>query len=143
MAEWLQQVFQLYEMVAHNLEVTSLNTALSLLIRNAILNFTDHRLYTSVDGPSYLYTDHLRCTYMPVHEQYLYTYHGEIIVQLCKGHKNVLSIQCKDYYKEFVSLKYERPTASHRLDGKKCIIMLILIGLFYLRFLIKLHLKLM
>ena len=27
---------------------------------------------------------------------------GEIIVKLCKGHKDVLSIQCKDYYKEFV-----------------------------------------
>ena len=26
----------------------------------------------------------------------------EIIVKLCKGTKNVLSIQCKDYYKEFV-----------------------------------------
>ena len=27
---------------------------------------------------------------------------GEIIVKLCYCHKNVLSIQCKDYNKEFV-----------------------------------------
>ena len=27
---------------------------------------------------------------------------GEIIVKFCKGHKSLLSIQCKDYYKEFV-----------------------------------------
>ena len=29
---------------------------------------------------------------------------GEIIVKLCKGNKNVLSTQCKDYYKEFVNI---------------------------------------
>ena len=30
---------------------------------------------------------------------------GEIIVKLRKGNKNVLSTQCKDYYKEFVNIK--------------------------------------
>ena len=36
---------------------------------------------------------------------------GEIIVKLRKGNKNVLSTQCKDYYKEFVNIKGGRPTA--------------------------------
>ena len=30
---------------------------------------------------------------------------GEIIVKLCRGKINVLSTQCKDYYKEFVNIK--------------------------------------
>ena len=66
---------------------------------------------------------------------------GEIIVRLRKGNKNVLSTQCKDYYKEFVNIKCERPTALYRWE--EIIIMLILTGLFYLRFLINLHVKLM
>ena len=41
---------------------------------------------------------------------------GEIIVKLCKGNKNVLSTQCKDYYKEFVNIKCERPTALYRWE---------------------------
>ena len=44
---------------------------------------------------------------------------GEINVKLCKGHKLVLSIQCKAYYKEFVYIKYERSTALYR--GEECI----------------------
>ena len=40
----------------------------------------------------------------------------DIIVKVCKGHKNVLSIQCKEYYKEFVYIKYERPTALFRWE---------------------------
>ena len=41
---------------------------------------------------------------------------GEIIVKLCKGNKNVLSAQCKDYYKEFVNIKCERRTALYRWE---------------------------
>ena len=41
---------------------------------------------------------------------------GEIIVKLSKGNKNVLSTQCKYYYKEFVNIKYERPTALNRWE---------------------------
>ena len=41
---------------------------------------------------------------------------GEIIVQLCKGNKNVLSTQCKYYYKEFVNIKCERPIALYRWE---------------------------
>ena len=41
---------------------------------------------------------------------------GEIIVKLRKGNKNVLSTQCKDYYKEFVNIKGERPTALYRWE---------------------------
>ena len=41
---------------------------------------------------------------------------GEIIVKLRKGNKNVLSTQCKDYYKEFVNIKCERPTALYRWE---------------------------
>ena len=41
---------------------------------------------------------------------------GEIIVKLCKGNKNVLSTQCKDYYKEFVNIKCERPSALYRWE---------------------------
>ena len=36
---------------------------------------------------------------------------GEIIVKLCKGNKNILSTQCKNYYKEIVNIKCDRPTA--------------------------------
>ena len=41
---------------------------------------------------------------------------GEIIVKLCKGNKNILSTHCKDYYKEFVNIKCERPTALYRWE---------------------------
>ena len=41
---------------------------------------------------------------------------GETIVKLCKGTKNVLSTQCNDYYKEFVNIKCERPTALYRWE---------------------------
>ena len=75
--------------------------------------FIDH---PSVLGPSYLYTDHILGTSIPNHEESLYTYHWEIIVKLCKGHKYVLSIQRKDYYKEFVSIKDECPTALYRRE---------------------------
>ena len=40
----------------------------------------------------------------------------EIIVKLRKGNTNVLSTQCKDYYKEFVDIKGERPTALYRWE---------------------------
>ena len=52
-------------------------------------------------------------------EQHIMSYvpvDGEIIVKLCKGDKNVLSTQCKDYYKEFVNIKSERPTALYRWE---------------------------
>ena len=39
-----------------------------------------------------------------------------MVVKLCKGNKNVLSTQCKDYYKEFVNIKCERPTALYRWE---------------------------
>ena len=41
---------------------------------------------------------------------------GEIIVKLRTGNKNVLSTQCKDYYKEFVNIKCERPAALYRWE---------------------------
>ena len=36
---------------------------------------------------------------------------GEITLKFGNGYKNVLCIQCKDCYKEFVCIKYECPIA--------------------------------
>ena len=41
---------------------------------------------------------------------------GEITLKFGNGNKNVLCIQCKDYYKEFVRIKYERPTALYKWE---------------------------
>ena len=53
---------------------------------------------------------------------------GEITLKFGNGSKNVLCIQCKDYYKEFVRIKY-MSVQLHCINWKKCIIMLTLIGL--------------
>ena len=34
---------------------------------------------------------------------------GEITLKFGSGYKNVLSVLCKDYCKEFVRIRYERP----------------------------------
>ena len=44
---------------------------------------------------------------------------GEITLKFDNGCKNVLSIQYKDYYKDFVRYTYEHPTVLH--NGRKCI----------------------
>ena len=41
---------------------------------------------------------------------------GEITLEFGNGNKVVLCIQCKDYHKEFVHIKYERPTALYKLE---------------------------
>ena len=40
----------------------------------------------------------------------------EITLKFGNGNKNVLCIQCKDYYKEFVGIKYERSTALYKWE---------------------------
>ena len=41
---------------------------------------------------------------------------GEITLKFGNGSKDVLCIQCKDYYKEFVRIKYESPTALYKWE---------------------------
>ena len=41
---------------------------------------------------------------------------GEITLMFANGYKNVLSIHCKDYYKEFVRIRYERPIALYKWE---------------------------
>ena len=41
---------------------------------------------------------------------------GEITLKFGNGYKNVLCIQCKYFYKEFVRIKYERPTALYKWE---------------------------
>ena len=53
---------------------------------------------------------------------------GEITLKFGNGYLNVMSIQCKDYYREFVCIRYERPTAVYKWEEKYLIILLSLIG---------------
>ena len=39
---------------------------------------------------------------------------SQVTLKFGNGSKNALCIQCKDYYKEFVRIKYERPTALYK-----------------------------
>ena len=39
-----------------------------------------------------------------------------VTLKFGNGNKNVLCIQCRDYYKEFVRIKYERPTALYKWE---------------------------
>ena len=67
-----------------------------------------------MDHPIYAPTILLYTSIPIFHEQSLYIYHGEIIVQLCKSHKRCFEYAAQKLLQGFVSIKYERPTALYR-----------------------------